>query len=912
MVIIENDFQREVITSKLSYQEVNPDKFIGFEYLDAGNSFQTKKNIISLGYSDKVVYFETNIKNNTSVAKDLILFIDRAVAQKALYQVARKNPPYSNVSVNYLNDLPGIPLKFALEPFQEVRFQVLLDCEGLSNTFPVELYNYETFLDVTYKKSIVSSIHTGAMALLILVLLFYGTLSKYKYFVSFAWYALAYVTANALISDGLNFFFEGAVFPNIILMLFFVDATMFSLLNFIKKFFYPTQLEQYFFIKLFSVIQFLSVIHFVVSFSGLVEMYVAVKAINYLTVFAVLSVVVFLFKMNNNYLNYGKRNIFLLGFSLIFVDVLFYALYFLGYVESSIQLDIIHKLFLGGHFVMIAFVLLNMFQEKQFHYRNLAIVRLQKLNEAIIENRKELEVKVKERTFAIFERNRIIDEQKRKIEVKNVELTKAYHEAKENAKSKEDFLANMSHEIRTPLNGILGILDVFDRNNLTTKQSNQINILKNSSESLYEIINDILTISKINAKKLAVNPVDFNLENALKNSYNLFLSKAELKGLKLIMELDEALPARVRQDITKLNQILNNLLSNAIKFTEKGKVILRVYPQKNGRIRFEVEDTGKGIEPHLAPKLFDKFYQLKEDEQKLTGTGLGLSICKELTELMKGEIGVDTIAKGALFYFELPFEKAKQETSNDLSKNVSFNQLKYHNVLVVEDIILNQQVMKTLLDQFDLSYSFANNGEEAIHKIEKNNFDLVFMDIRMPVMNGIDATRILREEKHFKNAIIALSANEGESKKDYYRSIGFTDYMEKPIRLAQLKALLFDKKEEHQNQTPQNFSVVKEEVYNQFKESDSLFIYQSASDGFIELVGLFENLDQTNLNELKELIHAQKGVSGMIGAEELFEILVQMNKLLHNNDHINKSLIDSFIQALDRYHAFVDSIDVVN
>lgn len=367
-----------------------------------------------------------------------------------------------------------------------------------------------------------------------------------------------------------------------------------------------------------------------------------------------------------------------------------------------------------------------------------------------------------------------------------------------------DFLAQMSHEIRTPLNGIVGMADLInDSDNLSEKEKDQLKIITDSGNELMHIINSVLDLSKLEAGQVKISNAVRETNKLLNHSVDLFEAKSQIKNIQLKTEYQAGLPSGVKVDAVRIHQILNNFTSNAIKFTNEGSVTLRLKHSsaEEGKInlRFEVEDTGNGIREADKKRLFNKYQQLSTNVARKAdgtnmGTGLGLTICHELVQLMNGEIGVESkIGKGSLFYFELKnlsIEKVN-EGSNPIKNDEVFKGIGKH-ILIVEDKKVNQKVAQMVLKSIGCTSEVADNGEEGLMTYMKTpeKFDLILMDIQMPIMDGLTATAELK--RNFQNLppIIALSANNMEGDEDNFTKFGLDGYISKPINTKILKEKL--------------------------------------------------------------------------------------------------------------------------
>jgi len=370
-------------------------------------------------------------------------------------------------------------------------------------------------------------------------------------------------------------------------------------------------------------------------------------------------------------------------------------------------------------------------------------------------------------------------------------LNKRTEELKEAQKAKSIFLANMSHEIRTPLNAIVGFIDLLKEKNLDEESKKYINVVSNSSKMLLNILNDILDLSKIEAGKLTIEKVIFNLKEEILVVLDLLRLKAIEKHINLKEEFIN-LPKFIKNDPTRLKQIIINLLSNAIKFTPENKNIYARFEYKDNKLFVSIRDEGIGMTPEQAEKIFEPFKQADDSTtRKYGGTGLGVTISKKIVELFGGELKLKTEPnKGSEFYFEIPVEVVEDYEKKEIEIKDSFNA----KVLMVEDNKANQMFLGVVLKKLNLTYDIANNGKEAIEKYKNDNYDIILMDENMPIMNGIEAVKHIREYEKTHNLIhtpiISVTANALEGDKERFLKAGFDGYVAKPIDINKLKEIL--------------------------------------------------------------------------------------------------------------------------
>ncbi|MDE1464264.1 hybrid sensor histidine kinase/response regulator [Spartinivicinus poritis] len=384
-------------------------------------------------------------------------------------------------------------------------------------------------------------------------------------------------------------------------------------------------------------------------------------------------------------------------------------------------------------------------------------------------------------------------------------------------KAKSEFLANMSHELRTPMNAILGTVQILEETNINQEQKELIDVLKGGGERLLNLINNVLDLSKIEANKLEVNSSVFSLHQLIDSTYKLLVSQAKEKGICLNYSIGRQVPDIIKSDSNKLNQILINLMGNAIKFTKEGGVDLHVTTEKSERgkalLLFNICDTGIGIEKNKQSMVFDSFTQVEDSTTRnYQGSGLGLTITKKLVEMLSGEIWLESeVNKGSQFYFTISCELVKEDSNNikdflgDRSgvilnpnktvEKIDFkNERKWKSVLLVEDDPASRMIAKSILSKKFDSVETAVNGEEALEKFKEDKWNIVFMDMQMPLLNGYEAVRRIRawecNESLVETPIIAMTAYalDGDDKK--CTDAGCTGYLTKPINKNKLYSML--------------------------------------------------------------------------------------------------------------------------
>jgi CheY-like chemotaxis protein len=476
-------------------------------------------------------------------------------------------------------------------------------------------------------------------------------------------------------------------------------------------------------------------------------------------------------------------------------------------------------------------------------------------------------------------------------------------------RAKEMFLANTSHEIRTPMNAIIGLVELLKKTKLAKKQSEYLNIIEQSSENLLHILNDILDMSKIESEKMHLEYKAFKLMEVMNDSINTLIIKAKEKGL--VLELNCPKGCRdfvILGDRVRLAQVMINLVNNAIKFTEQGKIQVNIEQlaetDDSFQFRFSVNDSGIGIPEERQKQIFQEFVQADDSITRLYGgTGLGLSISQHLVSLMGGKLALKSKeGEGSEFFFTLKFEKAEKKAIQKTkllleSTNKNKTALSGKRMLLVEDNAFNRLVAGKMLKDLGIEYEEAENGQKAIQKLTAQTFDLVLMDIQMPVMDGITATRHIRNEMEkpvSEIPIIALTAHALKGDREKYKAMGMTDYLSKPFRSAQLSDIL-QKVIPHtarasapENPQPEKSAIdfdlsQIEEISNGDKQFVAQMIETFTEPGIQTLNKLKHLLKEAQFSEIKKKLHAIKPGFGMFGRDDLVEQVAHLEKLCESD-----------------------------
>jgi PAS domain S-box-containing protein len=414
------------------------------------------------------------------------------------------------------------------------------------------------------------------------------------------------------------------------------------------------------------------------------------------------------------------------------------------------------------------------------------------------------------------------------------ELIRAKEVAEASVKTKEQFISTMSHEIRTPMNAVIGMTNLLLQENPQPHQTEYLGVLQSAAKNLLLLINDILDFSKIEAGKIVFEKIDFDLKDLLNNIHNIYSYSAKEKGLAFQLEYDENIYPLLVGDPTKLSQIITNLISNAIKFTQQGtvKVIVSLVTQQKQdyAIKFAVTDTGIGIPQDKLETIFDSFTQASIDTtRKFGGTGLGLTISKNLVALQGGSMNVQSkLGVGTTFYFVLTFEKSFAKIiptslqNNHYLEGVKQDELEGLNILVAEDNEANRYVISRFLKNWKVNYAFAVNGKEVVEKIQEKEYDLVFMDLHMPELDGYEATkqiRLLPNKLYQEIPIIALTASVLSEVGARIHELGMNDFLLKPFEPRDLYQKIINHtrpKINHLAEQPKN-TVIAEKISNSSK-----------------------------------------------------------------------------------------------
>lgn len=503
---------------------------------------------------------------------------------------------------------------------------------------------------------------------------------------------------------------------------------------------------------------------------------------------------------------------------------------------------------------------------------------------------------------------------------KNLEnkLEQALLVAREASEAKETFLANMSHEIRTPLNGIIGMVRALGKENLNDRQKSFLFSAEKASRHLLSIINNILDINKIEAGELQIDSNHFSLRKEINDIAQILQIQTVDKQVSIQIDIDEDLPPALVGDPTRIRQILINLAGNALKFTEIGFVRIRCSGTQINRyyqqVTITIEDTGIGMDESFVQRAFSKFQQEdKSISRKYGGTGLGLVITKELIDLMNGTIEVhSTKGKGSVITIQIPFligDPAKIEREEPM---VAPEVLAQKSILLVEDNEMNRMVAINVLSPYGFQIVEAENGAEAVEILTKQRFDLILMDLQMPVMGGLEATKIIRQTLHLQTPIIALSANAIKAEIDIYLQAGMNDYVVKPFEektliKALVKSLAHASSENLSNPSERLMTVDTSELYNLSKLQE---MSRGNAPFLTKILEIFVGLSLKSIEEMQSAWKSEDIDKLRKIAHKLKPSIDDMDiKALKNDIRAMEGFNDD--QPLDLMHTLVNRVTIL-
>lgn len=494
---------------------------------------------------------------------------------------------------------------------------------------------------------------------------------------------------------------------------------------------------------------------------------------------------------------------------------------------------------------------------------------------------------------------------------------------------KDQFIANISHEIRTPLNGVLGMANLLADTNPTPEQLEYINTIKLSANNLIVIINDILDYSKIHSGEIRFESSEFRIKELLTGMVQVLKVKAEEKKIKLNLTIDDNLPELLIGDAVRLNQILLNLLNNSVKFTDKGSVSLDMQLVESHdltiKILFKVTDTGIGISSEKIHSIFDSFTQANYDKNRVFGgTGLGLTIVKQLVQLQGGSISVNsTLGSGSVFKVELPFKLLKKLEKTTGGKKagskIPLNDLSAVTILLVEDNKVNQFLAQKLLNKMGFQVEIANNGTEAVASLQAGKFDVILMDVQMPVMNGYELTQVIRTTlPHPVNQIpiIALTAYASNHEKEKALALGMSDYITKPYSPHELLTTILKQvngkpKVAETAPAPNESSITVEDIRNSSEKL--ILLFSGSTEDVLSLLHMLigqipqllneseDHIRQQNWPATFQSVHKLKSSVNLLKINILHNLVAELEEFSRDQIHTERipAVFDDFKKACE-------------
>lgn len=479
------------------------------------------------------------------------------------------------------------------------------------------------------------------------------------------------------------------------------------------------------------------------------------------------------------------------------------------------------------------------------------------------------------------------------------ELLNAKKEAENATAAKSVFLSTMTHELRNPIHSILNAANILASEGLREDQRELADIVQFSAQGLLEVVNSVLDISKMEAGNISLTEKSFSLHRLLHKIIQSFRPQAEQKGLKLEWEISADTPLQFMGDETKIKQVLTNLIGNAVKFTAKGFVSLSVdYNQSKNELFFKVEDSGIGINPNTAKKIFLPFLQANDSiHMNFGGTGLGLSISQKILDAYNTKLEVTgEEGKGSVFSFKLKLPRAEKEILQSVQKDSEYTSLAHLKILVADDVKSNLIIVSRYFKQWNLSFDTAENGQEAIDLVLKNDYDLVFLDISMPILSGYDAAKRIRQqadEKYKKLPLFALTAFDKKDMEEQVIKSGMNGLLQKPF----LKKQLYDFICEHSTveeestdimeQNTEGMSVNFEAIYDLFEDDVAdmkKYMRAVLNDLSKTMADFAEAEEKFDLQLYKDAIHKMMSISRMLSLEELKNVFSKQQMFLEQNN----------------------------
>jgi signal transduction histidine kinase/CheY-like chemotaxis protein len=725
--------------SDVTFKEIHNDSTHKFKPLESDHQ--------STGFTTDSYWVKFKLKNGGSDSKTYYLETARPITDVAeLYQIGNKNEiehyksgdqiPFNERQVAHRSTI----FKIELPEKSEQQFYLHFKSDGETINLPLNLYTENEFWQVNYKQQMFLGIFYGLLLLAGIIYLFFYRSLRAKSFLYYGCYVLSIGLMQAAL-DGILFqyFFESPSFLSSRAVLITAILSTFFLLKYCQ-YFLGVHLKLPKFSKIYKALYAVMALSAVMVFISPKTFELAYPICNINGLLSLLLILATIFAMRFKRISIDRY--FTIGIFFLVVGLM-------GFVMNNLSLLPNNFYTLNSAKFGTGFEIIFLSISMTYLIRNLRV-----------EKEKSQEV--------------------------------ALQKSEEVSGLKSYFMSNMSHELRTPLNTIMGIAEIELSKQNNNEERKQFEIIKNASISLLSNVNDILDFEKIEKNQLQLKNEEFNPSIVLNQISNNWSEEATKKGLNYQFEMDYEIPTMVKGDQERFVQIINNVLANAVKFTSSGIILFKMRCTKRAQemysFSFNISDTGVGIEPEIKKNIFDSFNQMKQDhKRKFGGVGLGLTIVKHLVELHKGTINIESEPnKGTQVFIDILLEGIPKDISMEAPNFVEPTSENKIHVLVVEDNLLNQMVMRKILNSYpEVSFAVVNNGTEAIDALKKDIYNIVLMDLQMPVMDGYEATRIIRSGELgnviSKIPIIAVTADAMQETHQKVLDIGMNDYMTKPV-----------------------------------------------------------------------------------------------------------------------------------
>ena len=774
----------------------------------SGKWHPVNSDIINLGHSRQVVWLKFNLKNSGIKKEEVFLSFDLPTMNDYQFYLVIDNSIVQSVSLGDLKPFSqriienrNFVVPFSLEQQTSATLYLRFQTHE-SIQIPLFLRNLQEFERHEHESTLFQGVYLGIMLIMILYNFSIYFSVKDKSFLFISLYIFS-ESIYQLAKSGIGFqhIWPDSPLVNNYIIVSSIGMMTLSLSVFMYHFLQIEKHHKVIHRTLLSLI----ILSLTVPFVSLFSLHHSTNIINLLAFLTITSGMIITYKRYRDGLKYAQ--LFVIGFAVLLFSLMLLVLNKVGiiprnfFTENGSQIaDIITVL-------LMSMALVQRIKFVQYQKRKAEKEAKKKNEELKLEKERYQQLKVQARLDEIKTKEKIVM-------------------AKAESKAKSDFLATMSHEIRTPMNGVMGMIEVLSGTNLNNEQQHYVDVIQESGNSLLKVINDILDFSKIESGKLELEMIDFDLKRLIQDCISNFSIEAKNKSIELTSRFSTSTSLLLHSDPTRIKQILLNLISNALKFTFEGSINICVSRVPNAKdintpylLRVEVSDTGIGISDEQKEKLFSEFSQADSSTTRIYGgSGLGLAICKQLCELLGGEIGVESeLEVGSSFWFTLPLREAQQQYQPDNSHilngdNFSRNQKaqleqdfqKYTDklsgsvALVAEDNLTNQLVINKMLQKLGVSVTIVGDGEQTFdyYKAHVNELDFILMDCEMPLLDGYQTTTKIREYEALNKLkampIIALTAHALKEHKKKALDYGMNDHISKPVNINELALSIYN------------------------------------------------------------------------------------------------------------------------